>query len=142
MIQALTIKQAAERLGLTARFLGPELHRLGMCFYVGKSRRVTEEQLSEYREYREETYTPGHVYFFQGAETGLIKIGYSTDPERRLRDLTTMSPDQITVLATFRGAVSDERKLHKRFKKHRAHGEWFKPAKPILDYIDTLSEED
>lgn len=78
-----------------------------------------------------------HVYFIQGAVTGLIKIGVADHVASRLSMLQPASPDILKVLATIRceryGAL--ERELHARFAAHRRHGEWFSPHPEILSYI-------
>lgn len=50
---------------------------------------------------------------------GLFKIGISTDPERRCRDLNA------ELLHTEDGGLSRERELHRRFSHLRVQGEWF-----------------
>ena len=82
--------------------------------------------------------TRGYIYFIQ-ADNGLIKIGFSGDPKRRLKGLKTMCPIGLELLAVFEGSTGEEEKLHERFKKHRVHGEWFKPRKIILKYINEIN---
>jgi hypothetical protein len=56
-----------------------------------------------------------------------VKIGYTENVERRLRELQNMSPLQLHVLWTLDNAGRDvERQLHERFREHRLWGEWFK----------------
>lgn len=82
--------------------------------------------------------TRGYVYFVQAKRCRLIKIGFSVDPLARLRDLQGMSPDQLILLVTTRGSIDDEQRYHVEFAKFRKHGEWFRPARALLDHIDTL----
>jgi len=41
------------------------------------------------------------LYFIQGQQTKLIKIGVSKDPMKRLEDHQTSSPDRLTLLGPF-----------------------------------------
>ena len=78
------------------------------------------------------------VYFILSESTGLIKIGFSKSPLARLRLFQAGSGDRITLLASEPGAGLREGVLHRRFKKSRAHGEWFRPSKDLIAYISTL----
>jgi len=72
---------------------------------------------------------PGFVYAIESGD--FIKVGYSSDPAVRLKELQTSSPIRLTLLATRPGTVEDERNLHVRFAEYRAEGEWFH-ALPVL----------
>lgn len=77
------------------------------------------------------------VYFIQGFELKLIKIGVTNDTRRRLISMQTMSPDALVVLGVqicLRGGAL-EKDLHIKFAQHRYRHEWFTPAPEILDYI-------
>lgn len=89
----------------------------------------------------------GPVYFFRCGP--YIKIGYSIDPLRRLREIRTgigtKVPDDIdrtrTVLVqTEPGGRNRERDLHKQFKHLHHWGEWFTEAPELTEYIESLSE--
>ena len=89
----------------------------------------------------------GPVYFFRCGP--YIKIGYSIDPTRRLREIRTgigtKVPDDIdrarTVLVqTEPGGRSRERDLHQRFKHLHHWGEWFTEAPELTDYINALDQ--
>ena len=81
------------------------------------------------------------VYFIQAVRLELIKIGVAERAESRLRGLAMASPDSLEVLGYQichrYGALETE--LHERFKEYRRHGEWFLPAKPILDHINSFA---
>lgn len=75
------------------------------------------------------------VYFVQ-ADTGQIKIGYSTSPKARIRTLQTASPARLTILCIWEeGLREDEQDLHDFFKFARIGGEWFRPHRAITDFI-------
>jgi len=82
---------------------------------------------------------PGALYFAK-AKNGLIKIGQSGDPDRRLRDLQTMSPIPIDMVLVLDGMAASEGALHEWFADSRTHGEWFRPTDRLLDAIEFLTE--
>lgn len=68
----------------------------------------------------------GWVYAFQaGPLTGPIKLGWSSDPARRLRDLSVAQPNELHLVALLPGDKSLERRLHDRLSDFRLSGEWF-----------------
>lgn len=81
----------------------------------------------------------GHVYFIRVGD--FIKIGWSTRPMDRLRQLQTSHPDELEIMGTIKGERSLEGKIHKRFSKNRVRGEWFEEDGPLLDYIDKYTVE-
>lgn len=58
-----------------------------------------------------------------------VKVGFTNNVERRLRDLQTGNPDPIVLIAKIRSSSEAyralERDLHTRLKNHRVRGEWF-----------------
>lgn len=85
---------------------------------------------------------PGFVYFIQANPGDEIKIGFSTDPYRRLRALQTAATKELHLLAAMPGMPELERQTHERFAAHRTIGEWFTPAREILDLIENLKHMD
>lgn len=81
---------------------------------------------------------PPFVYFLQPVTGGPIKIGCSLIPENRLVSLMAWSPHPLKLLAKAPGSMALEGELHKRFKAHRSHGEWFRPAPELLALIDEV----
>lgn len=77
----------------------------------------------------------GYVYFIKAkCEGNPIKIGYSIDPKKRLKSLQTASPVKLKLVKAIPGNRDTERNLHRRFKKYRIRGEWFKSEK-LLSFI-------
>jgi hypothetical protein len=79
----------------------------------------------------------GVVYFIEAPATGLVKIGKTTDLQKRFAALSTQSPTPLRLLKAIPGYSSEERALHKRFREHRRHGEWFELA-PLRKAIRAL----
>ena len=79
------------------------------------------------------------IYFIQGEMTQNIKIGVSKNPERRMRSLESSEPLNLLAIIKEGGTVK-EKKLHRQFKHLRLHGEWFRPDKELLEFIDNLNQ--
>ena len=73
------------------------------------------------------------VYFAQRRQRGLIKIGWSRSVETRLRMVKAK-----LLLGAVPGGRSVETEIHDRFAHLRVRGEWFKPAKELLDYTSSI----
>lgn len=82
---------------------------------------------------------PGWVYFVE--IDGLIKIGYSANPARRLESFGLYSLNTtVRLLALERGPRSKEQRLHRQFDEHRVKvrgksNELFNPHDDVLDYV-------
>lgn len=77
------------------------------------------------------------IYFVKAATLGLIKIGKADNARTRFRTMRTMSPDTLVLLGVMvcKEAGALERRLHRRFAAHRSHGEWFRPAPELVQFI-------
>lgn len=78
------------------------------------------------------------VYIIQDLKSRNIKIGTSKDFETRFKTLQSSCGSKLAILLIFEGGRVTESVYHKRFKKHRLHGEWFAPH---IDVIMELIEE-
>lgn len=76
----------------------------------------------------------GHVYFAE--RDGLVKIGCSSNVLPRVAGMGAH------LLAIESGGFPRERELHERFAAHRAFGEWFRPARPLMDHIASLTRDE
>ncbi|MGW3982804.1 GIY-YIG nuclease family protein [Streptomyces mirabilis] len=65
------------------------------------------------------------VYVIGVPESHVAKVGVSNAPERRLRQIQSMSPLPLQVLWTCSGGYDLERRLHLYLAPYRSHGEWF-----------------
>jgi hypothetical protein len=75
------------------------------------------------------------VYFMGSGSDGPIKIGMSFDPDRRVKDIQTASPEEIRVLAQVSGDQDVERMFHGVFAPDHIRGEWFKRSPTLLEFI-------
>ncbi len=84
----------------------------------------------------------GHVYFLQAEGNGLIKIGFTTNLLRRVRDHRNGSPVLLHFLGAYEAQETEERLVHDLFRYHRQHGEWFSPAPEIFKYVEAKCKKD
>lgn len=72
------------------------------------------------------------------ASNGLIKIGISINPKKRLATLRTSSPVELELLGTWETAASSEKILHKILADSRVHGEWFNPTPTVMEVATAI----
>ena len=69
------------------------------------------------------------LYIIQSRITGAFKIGRSSKPERRLKELQTGSPYELRIILVLKDQGHEELELHRRLKRYlsqgRMKGEWF-----------------
>ena len=66
------------------------------------------------------------IYFIQDTVTRAIKIGYSTNPQKRLKHLQNSNQNKLVLLYAMHGELEHEAELLQRFDKFKLEGEWFK----------------
>lgn len=125
------MEQAAALLGVSVdmllRFVPPSLSP------SPRNPRWSSEDLSSL-----DFYSVCHVYAIRRADTREVKIGISTNPVRRLRDLQSNHARKLELLLAFPGMVEHEVALHTRFKAHRLRGEWFDEVPEITTWIEDV----
>jgi hypothetical protein len=77
-----------------------------------------------------------YVYFFRSGD--VIKIGQSSNPERRRAMLQGNHPWPIETLVAFPAHRDIERAFHRHFDHLRTNGEWFKADPSILEMVEQL----
>ena len=78
------------------------------------------------------------TYLLLAPELGLVKIGCSANPMARLRRLRTLNAARVEILAVI---DEEEGKLHEKFARLRDHGEWFRVADCIGNYLFEIGEK-
>lgn len=81
------------------------------------------------------------IYFITNESQTTVKIGYSSDPKRRLGSIQTGQFEKLLLFGTAPGTKKVEKHLHELFKKFRIRGEWFHFA-PIKEQIVSLVLQD
>ena len=71
-----------------------------------------------------------YLYAVAGGE--LVKLGRSSDPDRRFGTLQRSSPVSLSLLAVVPEFAVSEEAAHERWAELREHGEWFRRT-PALD---------
>lgn len=84
--------------------------------------------------------TNGMVYFIKGS-SGAIKIGFSYNPLRRLKDLQSANGEKLTLIKSYPGTKFKEKELHSKFNHIRLFGEWFYPQKDLIEFIEKDAED-
>jgi hypothetical protein len=89
-----------------------------------------------------EVYRHHRVYFVQAGDDGPVKIGFSTDTQRRLKELQTASPAPLKLLAQVIGTPAIEAFVHKVLRKKHVRGEWYAIDDDDISYaLGRLFEE-
>lgn len=78
----------------------------------------------------------GFVYFIEARDSGRIKIGFSTDPNQRVRGLGTGASEELLVLAVVPGSRATEMRLHNRFLASHSHKEWFHATPDLRAFVE------
>lgn len=73
------------------------------------------------------------IYFMRKGLEGPIKIGYTSAlAETRMAQLQVGHHEQLYLLGTIAGTISDENSLHKELERYSIRGEWFESAPELL----------
>jgi DNA-binding XRE family transcriptional regulator len=78
------------------------------------------------------------IYFIQAGKGGPIKIGHTRNPITRIESIALATAATVIPLSVVPGERGDELGLHAAFSHLRIKGEWFTPARDLLDYIASL----
>lgn len=81
----------------------------------------------------------GFVYFIieEHSEGSKVKIGYSKDPEKRLKQLKTGNSNTLYIIKTIPGTTKDEIKYHKLFLAYKVplSREWFYLTPELYEFL-------
>lgn len=68
-----------------------------------------------------------------------VKVGFSTNVQKRLKSIQTGCPYPLSILKVFKGLdMTNEKVFHQKLKKHKTVGEWFirnEEVEKILELI-------
>lgn len=81
------------------------------------------------------------VYFLENFDTGLIKIGKSTNLNQRKQAISRNIGAEIICVGAIPGGHLLENTLHKDLQVFRKEGEWFEPHKLVIQTITDLIAE-
>jgi hypothetical protein len=80
------------------------------------------------------------IYFI--AVKKRVKIGYSLDPKRRLKELQAANGLKLRLLAVVPGTKATEAALHYVFRDVREMGEWFRYSGLLKSCIIALKDKE
>ena len=87
----------------------------------------------------------GYVYFLR-TDAGMVKIGRSTDPMRRITELARMNSSEVSLIGledVAKVELSDlERVLHYQFADYRVRGEWFNESADLVRYASMFTSHE
>ena len=78
------------------------------------------------------------IYFLYAEKANTIKIGITTNLKERFFRLQNACPEDLYLLKVIDGDAKEENRLHKMFRKYKAHSEWFTLNPELLDFIESL----
>jgi len=87
----------------------------------------------------------GYVYLIKSDESGYYKIGYSANPNNRIKQLQTGSADRLRIVHLYESvrARKVEKSLHYAFSHARINNEWFElPLEDELKFLDLCKQID
>ena len=83
-----------------------------------------------------------YVYVVEAVGTGLVKIGVSDNPEKRLHSLQTSNPTDLRLLGYCMGSYAIEQALHLVLDEYRVRGEWFRNEGKCAQAVKAVSRGD
>jgi hypothetical protein len=78
------------------------------------------------------------IYFAYCESMNSVKIGTTTELNKRLSALQTGCPAEIRLLGTIPGSRDEEVALHRDFDHLRTRGEWFQGDEALMEHIHLL----
>lgn len=83
---------------------------------------------------------PMFVYF--AVAGGMVKIGCSIDPIKRIENRQEWSPYPIQVVATIEAGFRMERAIQAKFAPEWSHNEWFRISDRLQQFIQSVTRGD
>lgn len=77
--------------------------------------------------------TRGFVYFIRSANA--VKIGVTRNLSTRMSELQVSNAHRLELIAAIPGGRALEKRLHEKFARHRANGEWFRLSPEITEWL-------
>lgn len=75
------------------------------------------------------------IYIVEDQDRNTIKIGYSSNPVKRLEQLQTSNSSKLSLLATFQGDAEIEKAIHDDLKYFNVRGEWFTSCDAVFEIL-------
>lgn len=81
------------------------------------------------------------IYVIACTKTKTCKIGYSNNPQKRLKELQVANPNKLKLAKVIQGTINEEQTLHKTFEHLRLSGEWFQFGSELKNYFQITNED-
>lgn len=79
----------------------------------------------------------GYIYFIVDYQQKKLKIGHSTRPEIRLKEIQAVNPNKLVIAKLIPGTIKEEKKYHKLFCWDRIRrSEWFYLSPQIKEFLN------
>lgn len=144
----LTPKQYADRIGVRHGTVKRWLHEGMPAFRAGATVVIEPDKadawVAENRNGTVSFHRESMVYFAQRDDLGAIKIGFTSNVDRRLDELNHKRKHgtaRVYLLATMPGDKSVELSIHRAFAHLSIGDEWFRPAFELVAFIGDLQRE-
>lgn len=85
--------------------------------------------------------TSNYVYYVATTESDVVKVGISSNPWSRIKELKIGSHEDFELLATLKTSEKSERKIHEFFKESRKGGEWFYRSEALNLLIENTKKK-
>lgn len=82
----------------------------------------------------------GSVYFIQSGDSGPVKIGFSSNPYFRLKQLQTGNHETLYLRKIIKGfGFFEENQLHKMLEEYNIYNEWYRPeVLKIIPFFENI----
>lgn len=134
----ITLKDAAGNAGLSECALRYEADRGRLeLFKIGSKYYTTRQSVADLDRcwYAKRNAAPQGSGIYVVGFDSYVKIGWSDDLPRRLQALQNALPVKLNIYATYSCQKVNERILHRRFRKHRSRGEWFRLEADVAEWV-------
>lgn len=111
-------------------------YRNGLC-KAHLSEKTARDEADEYKRLHIEDSIPPCVYAIKGGD--MVKFGLSKNPEVRLKNLQTGSPQILTLLGAIGGSEIIEMAIHRILCDYHSHGEWFRYEGEAIRIADAIA---
>jgi len=77
----------------------------------------------------------GFVYFIIDPDKNQVKIGFSSHPEERLKQLSTATSSKLVLAKAIAGTRKVEADYHRYFGRYKVRREWFELSPEIEAFL-------
>jgi hypothetical protein len=77
-----------------------------------------------------------YVLRVQNQRKGFLKIGTTETPARRMRDIQTNCPFDLSLVSLRPGTIKEEREIHRKLREYKTRGEWFEDTKEVREFLN------